>query len=185
VVSSVQLNPREDNGCNGTKKNCRDEATTLPRFGAATLQGLVDNATALLADEKDAKPLSADRQKFHLKELLGYIAALHDTLERNEDTVPDGMMPMRALKQRAERGRARIWATGLEIFNETGDILLLPQMFAKAQRLFWASLASRIGVPAAFQCASAAETSKKRESVGVCGRCVGESSGAQQWDGPD
>jgi hypothetical protein len=128
------------------KKTCRnDEATTFPNLGVATLQGLVDNAAALLACEKGARHLSAGRKKFHLKELLGYMAALQDKLERSEDTVPAGVMPMRVLKQRAERRRARIWATGLELFNEAGDILLLPQLFAKARRLFWASLACLVG----------------------------------------
>eukprot|EP00935_MAST-01C_sp_MAST-1C-sp1_P000277 g277.t1 len=119
--------------------------TTPPSLDAATLKGLIRNAAALLAHEENDNRLDANQHQFHLSELLNYIAALEDKMERHEGDFPAALMPMRIMKQRSERRRARFWACGLELFNEAGDILLLPKMLVLAPDLFVASLTCLIG----------------------------------------
>jgi hypothetical protein len=56
------------------------DRVSVPAFGTSTLNGLINNAAALLAYEEGHKSSNTERQNFHLTELLSYIAALQDKL---------------------------------------------------------------------------------------------------------
>jgi hypothetical protein len=70
--------------------------------------------------------------------------ALHWELDRlNGDgkKIARKLMPPAQKKRQHGRTRERPWAVGLELFNEAGDILLLPKLYEVSSYLFFESVA--------------------------------------------
>ena len=141
--------PADETKANQTEQEAtEEEERELPFPLSHEALSAVHDLSKELLSFKRGDPITTSQLTNVVGELYANIGVINHDIEQLQDTQSEThkmlqqAMPLGIKKQRSEQQRARIWATGLELFNEAGDVAFMVQLSGEDEHfgLFLASL---------------------------------------------